>query len=106
VIADIVSPIDQRLGLGDNFRVECRIVTWENPDVLRIPTGALFRRGSDWATYVLRNGRAEAGAVGVGAMSANEAEVLSGLRAGDEVIVYPGDRVKEGLRVKPIQVSP
>jgi HlyD family secretion protein len=106
VIADIVSPIDQRLGLGDNFRVECRIVTWENPDVLKIPTGALFRRGSDWAAYVLRNGRAEAGAVGVGAMSANEAEVLSGLRAGDEVIVYPGDRVKEGLRVKPIQVSP
>jgi HlyD family secretion protein len=106
VIADIVTPLDQRPGLGDNFRVEGRIVTSDNPDVLKVPTGALFRRGSDWAAFALRNGRAKTVPVRIGAMSATEAEVLGGLSAGDEVIVYPGDRVKEGLRVKPIQVAP
>jgi HlyD family secretion protein len=105
VIADIVTPLEQRRGLGDNFRVESRIITWENPDVLKVPSGALFRRGSDWAAYVIRNGRAEVKAINVGALSAAEAEVLDGLEAGDQVIVYPGDGVREGIRVKPIQVA-
>ena len=30
-----------------------------------------------------------------------EAEVLSGLAAGDQVIVFPSDRVRDGLRVRP-----
>jgi HlyD family secretion protein len=105
VIADIITPLEQRRGLGDNFRVESRIITWENPDVLKVPSGALFRRGSDWAAYVIRNGRAEVKAINVGALSAAEAEVLDGLEAGDQVIVYPGDGVREGIRVKPIQVA-
>ena len=29
-------------------------------------------------------------------------EVLEGLKEGEEVIVYPGSRVREGQRVKPI----
>jgi HlyD family secretion protein len=106
VIADIVTPLEQRRGLGDNFRVEGRIVTWENQDVLKVPSGALFRRGSDWAAFVLENGRAQLRTVSVGASSGMEAQILDGLEEGDEVIVYPGDRVKEGLRVTPIQVSP
>ncbi|MCL4179463.1 MAG: efflux RND transporter periplasmic adaptor subunit [Verrucomicrobia bacterium] len=106
VIADIVTPLDRRPGLGDGFRVEGRIITWEEPDVLKVPTGALFRRGSDWATFVLEHGRARTRILSVGASSGMEAQVLDGLREGDEVIVYPGDRVKEGLRVQPIQVAP
>jgi HlyD family secretion protein len=106
VIADIVTPLDQRRGLGDNFRVEARIIIWENPEVLKVPSGALFRRGSDWAAFVLENGRAQLRALSVGASSGMDAQILDGLREGDEVIVYPGDRVKEGLRVQPIQVSP
>jgi len=106
VIADIVTPLEQRRGLGDNFRVEGRIITWENQDVLKVPSGALFRRGSDWATFVVENGRAQLRTVSVGASSGMEAQILDGIEEGDEVIVYPGDRVKEGLRVTPIRVSP
>jgi HlyD family secretion protein len=106
VIADIITPLEQRSGLGDSFRVEGRIITSESPDVLKAPTGALFRRGTDWATYILRNGRAQLRTVTLGSSSGLEAQVLDGLEEGDEVIVYPGDRVREGLRVKPLQVSP
>jgi HlyD family secretion protein len=106
VIADILAPLEQRLGLGDGFRVEARIVTWEESDVLKVPTGALFRRGTEWAVFVLAKGRAQLRTLTMGASSGLEAEVLNGLDEGDEVIVYPGDRVKAGLRVQPIQVSP
>ena len=106
VIADIVTPIEQRSRLGDSFRVEGRIVTWENPDVLKVPTGALFRQGADWAAFVLENGRAQVRTLSVGASNGVEAQILEGLREGEVVVVYPGDRVKAGLRVQPIQVAP
>jgi hypothetical protein len=32
--------------------------------------------------------------------------VLEGLKDGEEVILYPGDRVKAGQRVRPIQIAP
>ena len=44
--------------LGDAYRVEVRIVTWEAPSVLRAPSGALFRDGEKWAVYTVENGRA------------------------------------------------
>lgn len=106
VIADLVTPVEQRPSLGDNFRVEARIVVWEADKVLKVPAGALFRRGRDWAAFVLANGRAELRRVQVGRSSGSEMQVLDGLKAGEEVILYPGDRVHEGQRVKPIQISP
>ena len=106
VIADIVTPIEQRTGLGDSFRVESRIVTWENTDVLKVPTGALFRQGADWAAFVLENGRARVRNLSVGASNGMEAQILEGLQEGEVVVVYPGDRVKAGLRARPIEVAP
>jgi len=46
--------------LGDNFRVEVHIVAWQSDSVLRAPTAALFRRGDDWAAFVIEDGRAHA----------------------------------------------
>jgi len=34
-----------------------------------------------------------------------EVEILDGLRAGDQVVVYPGDQVTDGTRLHPIKVS-
>ena len=42
--------------------------------------------------------------VKVGHSSGLETEILEGLREGDEVILYPGDRVKEGNRVRPVKL--
>ena len=58
VIADLLTPPEQRRSLGDNFRVEARIIIWETDKALKVPSGALFRRGDQWATFVLAEGRA------------------------------------------------
>jgi HlyD family secretion protein len=104
VVADITSPREQWISLGDNFRVEARVVTWESASVLKVPMSGVFRQGADWAAYVVRGGRAVLVPVKVGRSSGTEIQVTDGLREGDEVILYPGGRIKPGQRVKPTQV--
>jgi len=104
VIADLITPRAQRGQLGDQFRVEARIITWENEQALKIPAGALFRVGDQWAVFLLQNGRARRQLVKSGQSSGTETQILEGLRAGDTVILYPGDRVKDGMRVQPIKI--
>ena len=106
VVADITTPLAERLTLGDNFRVEARVIVWESDKALKVPVSSLFRRGSTWSAYVVRSGRATLVPVSVGRTSGLETQVLEGLHEGDEVILYPGDRVKDGERVEPIKVVP
>lgn len=98
VIADFTDPLDKRKPLGDAYRVEARIVISEG-EAVKVPTGALFRRGGGWACFVNRDGRAKLTEVAVGRTDGLETEVLNGLREGDTVVVHPSDRVKDGVRV-------
>jgi HlyD family secretion protein len=104
VVADITTPIEQRRSLGDNFRVEAHVIVWESDRVLKVPSSGVFRHGNDWAAYLVRDGRAVLVPVKVGRSSGREVQVLDGLKDGDEVILYPGDRIKDGQRVKPLKV--
>jgi HlyD family secretion protein len=104
VVADLLTPPEARTNVGDNFRVEARIIVWEAGDTLKVPAGALFRQGSQWATFVVESGRAHLRVLKVGRSSGTETQVLEGLKLGDEVIVYPGSRVRDGQRVRPIKI--
>lgn len=106
VVADLVTPPSERVNLGDQFRVEARIVVWEASNVLKAPSGALFRRGKEWAAFVVEKGRAFEKAVKTGRSSGTEVQVLGGLSKGELLVLYPGDRIHEGTRVRPIEVSP
>ena len=104
VVADLLTPPAQRGNLGDNFRVEARIITWQTARTLKTSSGALFRRGEQWNAYVLVAGRVQLRPVKIGRSSGLETEILEGLKEGDEVILYPGDRVKAGHRVKSVKL--
>ena len=102
VVADLLTPPDQRRNVGDGFRVEARIIVWEAPDALKVPAGALFRKGEQWAAFVIADGRAQLKIVKAGRSSGTETQVLEGLKQGEEVILYPGSRVRDGQRVTPV----
>lgn len=104
VVADIITPVAERAALGDNFRVEGRVVVWESGQVLKVPVSAIFRHGDSSAVYVVRGGKAALVAVTAGRSSGSEVQVVQGLNEGDEVILYPGDRIKDGQRVQPLKV--
>lgn len=106
VLADLMTPPEARRGLGDQFRVEAVVVVWAGAEVLKVPLGALFRRGSDWAVFVLDQGRARLRRLQVGHRNEREAEILEGLKEGERVILYPGERIQDGQRVRPVQIEP
>ncbi len=104
VVTDLLTPPERRPTLGDNFRVEAKIVVWETNAALKVPAGALFRQGDQWSTFVLADGRAQLRPVKIGRSSSAEIQVLDGLKDGEQVILYPGSRVRPGQRVKPIRI--
>jgi HlyD family secretion protein len=99
VIADFVDPPEKRRTLGDAYRIEARIVIWEEGDVLKVPAGALFRQGDGWAVFLAANGKAVVRPVRIGQNSGLEAQILEGLAEGDRVIVHPSDKVKDGVSI-------
>lgn len=99
VLVDIVSPGEEWKSLGDGYRVEAAFVLWEGSDLLLAPASALFRRGDGWAVFVAEAGRARLRDVKVGERNGLEAQVLDGLKAGEEVIAHPDEKIAEGTRV-------
>lgn len=102
VIADFLGdPQVRKGGLGDGYRVEAEIVIWDKENVLQVPSGALFRSGSDWYVFQVQRGRAVQRPVKIGQRNQAVAEVLEGLEVGAEVVIYPSDMVKDGVTVAP-----
>ena len=96
VRVDFVDPIPPGKVLGDRFRVEARVVVWHGDSVLQLPTGALFRRGNDWMTFLLKDGKAQQTKLEIGHNNGTAAEIRSGLKQGDVVILHPPDKLVDG----------
>ena len=114
VLIDIASPPERWRALGDGYRVGVRIVALARDDALRVPVSAVFPStrapaGEDgaraMAVFVVDGGRARLRTVEVGGRNGEDAWIVSGLRAGERVIVYPGDAVTDGGRVEARKVA-
>ena len=99
VIVDFTSPASQWQPLGDGYRVEASFILWEDNNILQVPASALFREGEGWALFVVQGDKAVKREVQVGQRNGLSAQILSGIKAGDRVIVHPDDQVKDGVRV-------
>lgn len=99
VVVALDDPPDQRATLGDGFRVEAEFVVWQGPSVLQVPTAALFRDGVHWAVYAIEGSRARLRRIRLGHVGERAAELHEGLPEGAEVVLYPGDSVRDGQRV-------
>lgn len=100
-VFDILTPAAGRQGLGDGFSVFLRIVEWEDPDALRVPLSAIFRRGTEWGVFVVADGVARLRPVSLGRRDFRFAVVLDGLVPGDVVVTHPSDQVADGVSVIP-----
>lgn len=98
IIADFVDPPD---GLGDGFRIDSRIVTWQGEGVLKIPVSAAFRTGDSWSVFVTRGGRAQRRVIEIGHRNQTEVEVIRGIAEGEELILHPSNQIRDGVRVRP-----
>ncbi len=85
--------------LGDGYRVEVRIVIWEEQDVVKVPVGSLFRSGDGWATFVIEGGVARLQPVQLGQRNQTEGQIVEGLSPGQTVALHPPDTLADGMRV-------
>jgi HlyD family secretion protein len=99
VVVSFADPRSAWQALGDGYRVEARVVTWSQDNVIQAPTSAMFRRGDNWSVFAVENGVARLRRVEVGQRNGVMAEIRSGLKAGEQVVVYPPDAVTDGVRV-------
>jgi len=105
VVADLVTSPDQRTNVGDSFRVEASIIVWQDENALKVPAGALFRQGEQWATFTMIDDRAHFKQVTVGQSNGTETQILAGLDPGTLVILYPSSRVRDGATIRPMKIS-
>ena len=101
VIADFVDPVEERMTLGDGFRIEARIVVDETPDdSLKVPSGVLFRKADKWHAFRVVEGVAEQLDVVPGRSNGIETEVLSGITKDDPLVLHPSELIQSGTRVR------
>src|SRR5690606_36777160 len=101
VVIALTEPRERSAWLGDGYHVEVRLAIWHADSVLKVPLGALFRRGDGWAVFRVEDERARLTSVEIAHRGQSEAQLLSGIDAGARVIVHPGDRVEDGVLVEP-----
>jgi HlyD family secretion protein len=101
VVIAFGDPREAWAALGDGYRLETRVIVWQQSDVLKVAASSLFRRGEAWAVFVVDGGVATLRTVTIGQRNDVEAEVTGGLEAGIRVVAYPSDRIEDGARVEP-----
>jgi len=99
-VVRFTGPREDNDGLGHGFRVEARIVVWEDSNALIVPSAALFRSDGGWSVFSVTNGTATVTPVSIGHNNGIEAEVLNdSLPEGQQVILYPPSGLADGASV-------
>ncbi|WP_457814247.1 HlyD family efflux transporter periplasmic adaptor subunit (plasmid) [Sinorhizobium medicae] len=98
VILDFADPTESWRSLGHGYRVDVQVILFEG-EVLKLPLGALFRQGEEWAVFVAAEGRAGLRPVAVSQRNSLAVEIREGLVPGERVILYPSDRIKDGAAI-------
>lgn len=89
------------LRLGHGFRVDVRIVVFEERDALRLPTDTLIRQGdSGWGVFRVVDGRARLTRVSITDGDDRFRVVTAGVAAGDRLVLFPGDMLRDGDAVE------
>ena len=99
-VLDLTGPEESYARLGHDFRVFVQIIVDNVANAVRVPLGALFRTGNDWAVFKVVDGKAVLTRLTLGERNDNFAEVASGLAEGDAVILHPSDSVEDGVAVE------
>jgi HlyD family secretion protein len=90
--------------LGDGYRVDARIVVWAADEALTVPAAAVFRgAGGGWQAFVVEDGRARLRDVRVGERGEGRTQIVSGLEAGETVVLFPPDDLEDGARVRGVE---
>ena len=96
---DLQRLAEQR-GVQVGYRVRVKILTDQRDNTLVVPRSALFRGADDqWQVFVAEGNRARKRLVEVGLINDRLAEILSGIKPGEQVIRTPPSSLADGGKV-------
>lgn len=105
-VGEVLCSVDNsKLELLPNINVEVRILVRERHGAIVVPRGAVREDGARHFVYVVDGNTIHRRDITVGAASASEYEVVSGLAAGDRVAI-PGDQdLRDGQEIRAAEGS-
>jgi HlyD family secretion protein len=86
--------------LGDGYRVEVRVIVWRGDDVVKVPVGGLFRRGTGWAAFIIEGEHVKLQPVELDQRNDVDAQVVNGLSPGQTIVLHPPDTLTDGARIR------
>jgi HlyD family secretion protein len=86
--------------LGDGYRVEVRVIVWRGDDVVKVPVGGLFRRGTGWAAFIIEGEHVKLQPVELDQRNDLDAQVVKGLSPGQTIVLHPPDTLTDGARIR------
>lgn len=86
--------------LGDNYHVDVSFTVSEQDDVLMVPLGAVFQDLDSWSVYIMEKNRAHLRKILITKKNSSHALLEEGLSEGEKVILFPSDKIREGVLVK------
>ena len=99
VLARVRFERQQPAGLRQSQRLTARILIEEKPDVLMLPRGPFVENEGGRAAYVMDGDVAVRRPIQIGATSVSAVEIVSGLQAGERVVVSGTDTFEDAERV-------
>lgn len=97
-------PAPTQLYLGELAEVNIRLSGAR--DVLTVPRAALAQISGQAGVWQVEAGRARFQPVEFGMQTAEQVQIVSGLQAGDRLIVYSAKQLDDGVRVREQQLTP
>jgi len=92
--------------LKPGFFAEATLASESKKGATVVPEGAVQASEKGFVTYVVQGGKARLRPVQVGLRTEKGVEILSGVAAGESVIVEGSDRISDGVTVQPVRESP
>ena len=87
------------ISIGEMAEVTLQLAPSES--TLSLPNVSIKQKGSTTGVWLLQNGKPHFAPVQIGQIGLNgHVAILSGLKSGDEVILYSDTEIKEGVRIK------
>lgn len=89
VTIDFAEPPETWSSLGNDYRVVVHVTTWSAPDALTVSVSACSGKVTNGPFSPTRTAAPKPCPVTIGHRNNRMAEVLSGLAAGDRVVLHP-----------------
>lgn len=94
--------IDSVNSLKPGYNADVRIITDVVKDTITVPDTAVFDYQGSSCVLAVENGKAVIRKVGKGIESDDMIQILEGLKPGDKILVNPGNSIREGTKIKPL----